>query len=212
MLRLTLGPLLNNVYILGDGGTRDAVVIDPGFDSQAVLARAEQLGWTLRQVWLTHGHFDHTAGAGKIVNAFEPPLPVGLHPADREWYESDGGAEKFGMKVSQLPDVSVGFEHGQQLPLINGGQPVVKVLHTPGHSRGHVMFYCQALNSLFCGDGIFRMGIGRTDLNGGDFDTLIVSIHEQVLTLPAETRLLPGHGPESTVGFERRHNPFLKVK
>ena len=207
---MTLGPLPNNVYLLGDNEIGDAVVIDPSFDSQLVLGRVEQLGWSLRQVWLTHAHFDHTAGAAVIANAFTPPLPVGLHPADREWYEQDGGAGQFGMSIPELPDITIDFQHGQELPLHEGEESVARVRHAPGHSQGHVMFYCQQLQSLFCGDVIFRGGIGRTDLNGGDYDTLMKSIYEQVLSLPAETRLLPGHGPESTVGFERRHNPFLQ--
>ena len=97
-----------------------------------------------------------------------------------------------------------------QLSLTAGQLPAVHVLFAPGHSPGHVMFYCEPLGVLFCGDVIFRDGIGRTDLDGGDWPTLLANIHEQVLTLPDETRLLSGHGPESTVGYERENNPFLR--
>jgi glyoxylase-like metal-dependent hydrolase (beta-lactamase superfamily II) len=174
-----------------------------------VLARAEALGWTLRQIWLTHAHFDHLAGVAEIATAFDPPLPVGLHPAGLTWYRAEGGAGQFGMSVEQPPDPTITFEDGMQLPLTPGGEPVVEVRYAPGHSPGHVMFYCPALGVLVCGDVIFREGIGRTDLQDGDLDLLLKSIREKVLSLPDETRLLPGHGPESTVGHERVHNPFL---
>ncbi len=208
-VRLTLGPLPNNVYLLGDSETGDSVVIDPSYDSRFVLTRAEEHGWSLRAVWLTHGHFDHMAGAAEIANAFDPPLPIGLHPGDLDWFRQEGGAGKFGMSIIQPPEPTILFEDGKRLALVEGSEPVVEVRYAPGHSTGHVMFYCAALGVLFCGDVIFRQGIGRTDLEDGDMDTLMRSIREQVLTLPDETRLLPGHGPESTVGYERDHNPFL---
>jgi glyoxylase-like metal-dependent hydrolase (beta-lactamase superfamily II) len=208
-VRLTLGPLPNNVYLLGDADTGDAVVIDPSYDSRFVLARAVEHGWTLRAVWLTHGHFDHMAGAAEIANAFDPPLPIGLHPADLNWFRQEGGAGKFGMSITQPQEPVILFEDGMRLSLAEGGESVVEVRYAPGHSAGHVMFYCEALGVLFCGDVIFRQGIGRADLEDGDMDTLMQSIREKVLTLPDETRLLPGHGPESTVGYERGHNPFL---
>jgi hydroxyacylglutathione hydrolase len=206
---LTLGPLPNNVYILGDTDTGDAVVIDPSYEGQVVLDRAGEKGWMLRGVWLTHGHFDHLAGAGVIANAFTPPLAVSLHPADLAWYENDGGAAKFGMAIPALPEIDLYFEDRMQLGLHPGQAPVVEVRHAPGHSAGHVMFYIESLGALVCGDVIFRQGIGRTDLEDGDLLTLLDSIRTQVLTLPDETRLLPGHGPGSTVGYERTHNPFL---
>jgi hydroxyacylglutathione hydrolase len=209
IVHLTLGPLPNNVYLLGDQDTGDAVVIDPSFDSEMVLSRAEGLGWTLRQVWLTHAHFDHIAGTGLIVNSFDPPLPVGLHPDARGWYDSNGGASRFGMSIPPLPTPSLQLVHGAQLGLRIDKQPVVTVKHAPGHSPGHVIFYCEPLAALFCGDVIFREGIGRTDLDGGDLDRLLKTIREEVLTLPDDTRLLNGHGPETTVGHERRHNPYL---
>jgi hydroxyacylglutathione hydrolase len=209
IIRLTLGPLPNNVYLLGDMASGDAVVIDPSFEVQAVLDRAEKKGWTLRGVWLTHGHFDHLAGAGVIANAFMPPLAVGLHPADLAWYAHEGGAAQFGMTIPALPEISLYFEDGTQLGLHMGQTPVAEVRHAPGHSAGHVMFYIQSLGALVCGDVIFRQGIGRTDLEDGDMLTLLESIRTQVLSLPDETRLLPGHGPESTVGYERENNPFL---
>ena len=209
LIRLTLGPLPNNVYLLGDQDSGDTVVIDPSYDSHLVLARVESLGWTLRQIWLTHAHFDHMAGAAEIAGAFDPPLPIGLHPNGLDWYRSEGGAGMFGMSIPQPPEPSILFEDGMALSLTPGGEPVAEVRYAPGHSPGHVMFYVPALAALLCGDVIFREGIGRTDLNDGDLDQLLRSIREQVFTLPDETRLLSGHGPESTVGHEKANNPFL---
>ncbi|MFU8826477.1 MAG: MBL fold metallo-hydrolase [Brevefilum sp.] len=210
IIRLTLGPLPNNVYLLGDHASGDAVVIDPSFEGQAVLDRAAALGWTPRAIWLTHGHFDHLAGAGQIAGAFNPALPVGLHRGDLTWYAQEGGAGQFGMTIPPLPEVALAFEDGMALGLRAGAPTVAEVRHAPGHSAGHVMFYVESLGVLLCGDVIFRQGIGRTDLAGGDLDTLLESIRTQVFSLPDETRLLPGHGPETTVGFEKVHNPFLK--
>ena len=209
IIRMTLGPMPNNVYLLGDTGSGDAVVIDPSFDAHTVLERAEALGWTLRGIWLTHGHFDHIAGAGLIANAWEPPLLVGLHPADQDWYTEDGGAGRFGMSIPALPEINLTFEDRLQLGLHADQTLVAEVRHAPGHSRGHVMFYVESLSALFCGDVIFHQGIGRTDLPGGDMTELLNSIRSQVFSLPDKTRLLPGHGPETTVGYEREHNPFL---
>jgi hydroxyacylglutathione hydrolase len=209
IIRLTLGPLPNNVYLLGDTASGDAVVIDPSYEGQAVLDRAEERGWTLRGIWLTHAHFDHIAGAGQIANALNPPLPVGLHPADQAWYAEEGGASRFGMSIPPLPTIACAFKDGMQLGLREDSAPVAEVRHAPGHSPGHVMFYVESLGALLCGDVIFRQGIGRTDLEDGDLLTLLESIRTQVLSLPDETRLLPGHGPESTVGYERVNNPFL---
>jgi len=208
--KLTLGPIGNNVYILADNESGDAVVIDPSFNGKAVLEFAEERGWCLRQIWLTHAHFDHIAGASEIANAFDPPLPIGLHPEDDSWYRKEGGAGQFGLSIPQPPPVSIHFEDGMALSLGSNNEPVAEVRHAPGHSPGHVMFYCERLSALFCGDVIFREGIGRTDLSGGDQTRLLESIRKEVLSLPDETRLLPGHGPESTVGYEQAHNPFLR--
>jgi glyoxylase-like metal-dependent hydrolase (beta-lactamase superfamily II) len=211
VLQLTLGPMGNNVYILGDHVSKDAVVIDPSYGADVVMAKVEERGWRLRQIWLTHAHFDHIAGADQIARSFEPPLLIGLHPDDEHWYRHEGGAGQFGMSISQPPPTSIHFEHGMGLTL--GGdheELVVEVHHAPGHSPGHVMFYCDPLGILFCGDVIFREGIGRTDLPGGDYASLMRTIRDEVLSLPDETRLLPGHGQETRVGYEREHNPFLQ--
>jgi len=206
VLPFTLGPLENNVYLLADPENGDAVVIDPSFDSQAVLDSIHQRGWRLQAVWLTHAHFDHMAGTLLLSQSANPPVPIGLHPADRPLYLSRGGADIFGIRIDLGPAPDLELFHGQTLAV---GRFPIEVRHAPGHSPGHVIFYSSDSGSLFCGDVIFNGSIGRTDLAGGSYPKLLESIHSQVLTLPDETRIYPGHGPASTVGDEKRYNPFL---
>jgi glyoxylase-like metal-dependent hydrolase (beta-lactamase superfamily II) len=117
-----------------------------------------------------------------------------------------GGAPFFGMRIDPGPEPTIDLQHGMLLRL---GSHELEVRHAPGHTAGHVMFYCAQQGVMFCGDVIFYSGIGRTDLPGGSYQTLLRSIQAQILTLPDETRLFSGHGPETTVGHEKRSNPFL---
>ena len=206
-IRLFLsGPFQNNAYLIADNNSRSAVVIDPSFDSEVILEEAQKNNLKIEEIWLTHAHFDHFAGTKVIALANHPPLPVRLHPADLDLWRTGGNAKSFGQIFDQGPEPSLEFSDGQKLKI---GQIKFEVCSTPGHTLGHVVIYCRQAQALFCGDVIFRGSIGRTDLPGGDFETLIDSIHSKVLTLPDETRLLPGHGPESTVGIEKAENPFL---
>jgi glyoxylase-like metal-dependent hydrolase (beta-lactamase superfamily II) len=209
MLEMTtyiLGPVETNAYLIADSVTREAVVIDPAWDGQVILDEARRRGWNIQAVWLTHAHFDHIAGAAEIVKSSKPALPVALHPADLPIYSAQGGAPLFGMWIAPAPKPSIALQHGDTLRL--GGYEF-EVRHAPGHTPGHVVFYCAAEKIVFCGDVIFYGSIGRTDLPGGSYSVLMDSIRSQILSLPDETRLLSGHGPETTVGDERRENPFL---
>jgi len=201
-----LGPVETNAYLIADPDAREAVVIDPAWDGQVILDEARRNGWRIQAVWLTHAHFDHIAGAAEIVKASEPALPVALHPADLPIYNAQGGAPLFGIWIGPAPKPSIALQHGDTLRL--GGYEF-EVRHAPGHTPGHVVFYCAAEKVVFCGDVIFYGSIGRTDLPGGSYTVLLDSIRSQILSLPDETRLLSGHGPETTVGDERRENPFL---
>jgi hydroxyacylglutathione hydrolase len=207
IVTLVQEPLQTNTYLIADTATQTAAVIDPSFESQAVLDEANRRGWTLRQIWLTHGHFDHIAGTNLVANAFKPPLLVGLHPADLELWAQSGGAEHFGFKIETGPEPAIMFYQGQ---ILNLGQLKFLVRHTPGHTRGHVIFYCPEAHTLFCGDLLFKNSIGRTDLPGGSFLDLKRSIRTQVMTLADDIRLLPGHGEETTVGEEKKSNAYLK--
>ena len=206
IVTFTLGPVMTNVYLIADPETGEAAVIDPADDGQVIVSEAVNRGWCISSIWLTHAHFDHIAGAGAVVNGVDPPPSIALHPEDYPLWQMQGGAPLFGMRIGPVPEPSVDLQHGQILLL---GSNRLEVRHAPGHTPGHVIFYCASEAVVFCGDVIFQGSIGRTDLPGGDFNTLINSIRTQILTLPDETRLLNGHGPETWVGRERQYNPFL---
>ena len=207
IISFVLGLVETNTYLIADPETGEAVVIDPAGDGARIVAEADRRGWRVGSIWLTHAHFDHLAGAGEVADRLDPPPPVALHPDDYTLWRMQGGAALFGMRIDPGPEPTIDLHHGQILHL--GGNRF-EVRHAPGHTRGHVMFNCAEQAVLFCGDVIFQGSIGRTDLPGGDYETLLASIHSQVLVLPDETRLLSGHGPESTVGAERKYNPFLQ--
>ncbi len=207
--QIPLGMTMTNAYIVADPESARAVVIDPGYDDQALFEELDNRGWTLEAIWLTHAHFDHLGGVGALAASCPTLPPVALHAADLPLWELKGGAPLFGIEIADSgPRPSINLTGGQILTLGSAG---FEVRHAPGHTPGHVMFYCADAGVLFCGDVIFQGSIGRTDLPGGDYQTLMASIDEQVLSLPDETRLLCGHGPESTVGRERAYNPFLSL-
>jgi hydroxyacylglutathione hydrolase len=203
---MVLGPVQTNAYLLADASTSEAVVIDPAWDGDLILEEASRRGWRIGSIWLTHAHFDLFGGAAAVADGSTPPPPVALHPQDYNLWRMQGGAPLFGMRIDPGPEPTIDLVHGQQLHL---GNNLLEVRHTPGHTPGHVVFYCPKDGICFCGDVIFQGSIGRTDLPGGDFETLMTSIHSQILTLPDNTRLLSGHGLKTTVGAERRQNPFL---
>ncbi len=206
IVSLALGPMENNTYLIADTETREAVVVDPSFDSQIVLEEAKRRNWKLTAIWLTHAHFDHIAGVKLLSEAFQPRLPVGLHPDELPLWKQGGGGRIFGMHVDPGPEPALHFEHEQTLCL---GKHEIEVRHTPGHTPGHVIFYSSEAGVVLCGDLIFYHSVGRTDLPGGNLEDLLQSIHTQILTLPPTTRLLSGHGLETTVEEEKKENPFL---
>jgi glyoxylase-like metal-dependent hydrolase (beta-lactamase superfamily II) len=206
IITFTLGPVETNTYLAADSQKGEAIVIDPAWDGEEIALAAARRGWQIRQIWLTHAHFDHLAGAAGLVEHVQPQPPVGLHADDLPLWSLRGGAELFGFHIDPGPYPQIKLEAGQKLEV---GEVKFEVRHAPGHTPGHVIFYAKEEGVVFCGDVIFAGGIGRTDLPGGDFRQLMESIRSQVLSLPDETRLLSGHGPETTVGEERRYNPFL---
>lgn len=200
---LTVGPLEENCYLLRDTETGEAVIVDPGDEAERLLAA---LGSdTLTGIWLTHAHFDHVGALAAIYRRFA--VPVYLHPDDTVWLENvAAGAAMFGLVIEQ-PDVPT-------LPLVPGqplriGEHEATCLFTPGHAPGHIAFYFAAAEVVLAGDALFRGSVGRTDLPGGDGPQLLESIRRELLVLPDDTRVLPGHGPETTIGLELRTNPFL---
>ena len=202
-----LGPAMTNAYLVVDSDTKDAAVIDPSWDGHVILAEAQRRGWRIAHLWYTHAHFDHIGGAAEIADALNPLPLVALHPNDHVLWRAGGGAPLFGFRIDPGPEPTIDFVHGQILRL---GNVQFEVRFTPGHTSGHCVVYCAQEKVCFCGDLIFAGSVGRTDLPGGDWATLETSIREQIYTLPDNTRLLSGHGPETTVGEERRTNPFVQ--
>ena len=207
IVTFTLGPAMTNAYLVADSDTKDAVVIDPAWDGKVILAEAQRRGWRIAHLWYTHAHFDHIGGAAEIADALNPLPLVALHPNDHVLWRAGGGAPLFGFRIDPGPEPTIDFVHGQILRL---GNVQFEVRFTPGHTMGHCVLYCAQENVCFCGDLIFAGSVGRTDLPGGDWATLEKSIREQIYTLPDETRLLSGHGPETTVGEEKPTNPFVQ--
>ena len=208
ILDLVLGPAQTNAYLIADPDTREAAVVDPSWDGKLILEEAEKRGWRIAHLWYTHAHFDHIGGAGAIADALNPLPLVALHPADHVLWRAGGGGALFGYNIDPGPEPTIDLVHGQILRL---GSTQIEVRYTPGHTLGHCVFYVAQSGVCFCGDLIFAGSVGRTDFPGGDFDTLARSIREQIYSLPDPTRLLPGHGPETTVVEEKTTNPFVNI-
>jgi glyoxylase-like metal-dependent hydrolase (beta-lactamase superfamily II) len=204
VLCLTNGAFAQNCYIVADRSAREAVLVDPGEEADLFLARLRSEGLTLRGIWLTHAHLDHVLGVGRVVG--QTGVEIWLHPEDRRLYDAapmQAGA-MLGIDLDPLPPPDHALAHGDTLRV---GGCAFEVRHAPGHSPGHVILVGEGV--ALVGDVVFAGSVGRTDLPGGDAATLLESIREQVLTLPDDTVLHTGHGPETTVGRERRGNPFL---
>ena len=208
IIPLVLGPVSTNCYLIADPDTCTAAVVDPAWDGEVILAEAQSHGWQIGHLWVTHAHFDHIGAAAAIARALNPPPVIALHPLDHGLWQLQGGARFFGMRIDPGPDPTVNLAHGQILQM---GNATCEVRHTPGHTPGHCIFYCMQAKVLFSGDLIFQGGVGRTDLPGGNWKALEESIRKQVYTLPDETRVLSGHGAESTVGDEKYRNPFIRA-
>ena len=203
---IILGPVATNAYLIADSDTGEAAVIDPAWEGHLIAAEASRRNWHIHQLWITHAHFDHIGGAGQLAGELEAAPVIALHPEDRLLWEAEGGAALFGFRLPASPAPTLDLVHGLELQL---GHTKFEVRHTPGHTPGHCVFFCAEAGICFCGDLIFQNSVGRTDLPGGDWETLVKSIHTQIFSLPDNTRLLSGHGPETTVGQEKNANPFV---
>jgi glyoxylase-like metal-dependent hydrolase (beta-lactamase superfamily II) len=203
--RLPVGPVATNCYIAGCEQTHLAAVIDPGAEAPQILAQLEQRKLKLAYILITHAHFDHIGALADLLDA-AGPVPVGMHPADLPLFRHNGGATLFGMYIRPAPEPDQTLAHGQ---VVEVGTLRFAVRHAPGHTPGHVIFYEQGAGAAFAGDVIFENSIGRTDLPGASYEQLMTSIREQILTLPSDTTLFPGHGPRTSVAREQAENPFL---
>ena len=201
---LSVGPLQTNCYIVGCEKTKQAAIIDPGDEAGRILDAVREAGLTVTHVLLTHAHFDHIGAADEVVKASGAPLA--LHAGDLPLLQSGGGALIFDIQPPPIPAAVNSLAAGQAIGV---GELTLRVLHTPGHTPGHVTFYVPDEGAIFDGDVLFAGGIGRADLPGSDFEALLRSIGEQLMTLPDDTVVYPGHGPATTIGRERQSNPWL---
>jgi glyoxylase-like metal-dependent hydrolase (beta-lactamase superfamily II) len=202
---IPVGPLQCNCSIIGDETTHEGMVIDPGDEIEAVLALVRKHGLTVKQIVITHAHIDHVGGAMKLRAA--TGAPIFLNQNDYALLQMlDMQANWIGMASPGKVEIDESLE---QADCVKAGTLAAEVLHTPGHTEGSVCLYFPAQQMLIAGDTLFAGSIGRTDLPGGSFQKIISSLHEKVLALPDDTLVVPGHGPNTTVGEERSSNPFL---
>ena len=201
-----VGPLQCNCSVIGDESTHEAIVIDPGDDIDTVAAALAKHKLTVKQIVITHAHIDHVGGAMKLKKL--TGAPVLLNENDTALLKMlDVQAAWVGMKSPGAVAIDASLGSGDK---VNVGKIEASVIHTPGHTQGSVCIYFPAQQKLIAGDTLFAGSIGRTDLPGGDFDTIMRSLHRDVLALPDETLVVPGHGELTTIGDERATNPFLQ--
>ena len=200
-------PLGCNCTILGDPITKQAIIVDPGGAHETILKQVQEMGLTIVSVVHTHAHFDHFLASGAIKHATDATLC--LHPDDRRlWEMLDVQCRMFGIPYvpAPLPEY---WLHDEEKIIVGGVEGVA--LHTPGHTPGSMCFFFPSDALVVAGDTLFRGGIGRTDLWGGDGEAIQRSIRERLYTLEEDTRVVTGHGPETQIGFERENNPFVQA-
>lgn len=209
MIRKTFSvpPLGCNCSIIGDPVTKRAIVVDPGGAPERILREVQDLGLTVVSVLHTHAHFDHFLASGEIKKATGAALC--LHPDDRDlWRMLDVQCRVFGVPYVPVPPPDYWLQDEEKI-IVGGLEGLA--LHTPGHTPGSMSFHFPAEKLLLAGDTLFRGGIGRTDLWGGDFDAIERSIRERLYTLDETTRVITGHGPDTEIGLERESNPFVRA-
>jgi len=200
---VVVGPLMVNCYIVACEATRKGLVIDPGGDAEKILSAVARHDLSIVQIINTHGHFDHVGANQALMAAFGVGLQI--HELDAPMLaHADITALKYGLKAENSPPPTSFLSDGDTIPF---GKCSLTVLHTPGHTRGGCSLYGEGV--VFTGDTLFAESVGRTDFPGGSSATLLKSIREKLLTLPDATIVYPGHGPATTIGHERLHNPYL---
>lgn len=203
---ITVTPFRQNCSLLWDDATKDAVLVDVGGDVPFVRAAVAKHGVNVRELWLTHGHLDHAGGVVEYVSQHEVPV-IGPHIEDEYLLQSlPQTTAQYGFPVSPAFTPARWLEEGDTLTV---GRYAFQVLHAPGHTPGHVVFYCAEADLLVGGDVLFYESIGRTDFPRGSHEDLIHNIRTKLLVLPERTRVIAGHGMMTTIAHEKQHNPFL---
>ena len=201
---LAVGPIMANCFIVGCERTKSAVVIDPGDEANKILLSLAESNLTVKYILNTHGHFDHVGGNKQMKDATGADILI--HAMDANMLEQLSVASMaFGLSVENSPPADRTIDEGDQITF---GDITLNVLHTPGHSPGGISFYTDQI--AFVGDSLFAGSIGRTDFPGGDYNTLISSIKTKLFPLGDDVRVYTGHGPATTIGQEKRMNPFLQ--
>ncbi len=197
------GPFMVNTYLVVNEKEKRAFVIDPGQDISGVTRRVQESSLTVEGILATHGHIDHVSGVNRLKSLYKVPFYINRRDAELlQMIPSQ--ARMFGVANTGVPEIDQYLAEDGEIELAGFK---IKLLFTPGHSAGSISF--QIGNTVFSGDTLFNYSIGRTDLPGGSYHTLIQSIKTKILTLPDETAIYPGHGPGTTIGVEKKVNPFL---
>lgn len=202
-----VGPLQCNCSIIGCDDSKEAIVVDPGGDADKIIEKVEKLGFTVKYLLHTHAHFDHVLGSRSMKE--KTGAQICLHKEDQWLYDNlDTQCRMFGF----APDEPLPVDHYlSDEESVKAGEIEAKVIHTPGHTPGSLCYSVEHTEPvLFAGDTLFNGGIGRTDLWGGSYDQIIDSIKERLMTLEGETRVVPGHGPETTIWTEKKQNPYIR--
>jgi hydroxyacylglutathione hydrolase len=205
-LTIPVTPFQQNSSLVWDDQTQQAAVIDPGGDLDVLLGAVQKLGLKLEQIWITHAHVDHAAGTAELAEQLNLPI-VGPHPGDQFWIDRlAASAQSYGFPPAKAFTPSRWLQDGDAVTL---GGHTLQVRHCPGHTPGHVVFYSPEIKRAFVGDVLFAGSIGRTDFPMGNHDDLINAIVERLWPMGDDTVFIPGHGPESTFGRERKSNPYV---
>jgi hydroxyacylglutathione hydrolase len=203
---LTVGPFQENCYVIGDEETLEGAVVDPGDEAVRIALAVEQTNLEIGRILITHAHIDHVGAVAALADEYA--CPVLMHAEAEPMLEQlPTQAMMMGLRFGKVPSVDHYLEDGQVLEV---GGLELEARYTPGHAPGHLAFYAESEAVVFAGDALFAGSVGRTDLFGGNMEVLMRSINERLMTLPDETQVFPGHGPQTTIADERRHNPFLQ--
>lgn len=206
-LTLPVTAFQQNCSLVWCDASREAAVIDPGGELPRLLAAVREHDLTLKAIWLTHAHIDHAGGTGELARSQGLPI-IGPHPGDQFWIDGlPQQSQMFGFPPAESFTPTRWLADGDTVSI---GHETLRVRHCPGHTPGHVVFHSAAAKRCFVGDVLFAGSIGRTDFPGGDHATLIASITERLWPMGDDTVFIPGHGPESSFGRERRSNPHVR--